>query len=170
MNGFSANSTNEEELKKAVITARNWKRRCVKMDNEAYRTGIPSETFYAAMSYNSDAIQLLADNSDNIGYIVPTNGTTSSIDVFCITKSSENKELAYKFIDMFYVLDNTVKNAEYNGIPMPVVGLYDALSDKYKAIPFMKVTDELKSRCEYIKDVGDKIDLYTKAWDKVKAH
>ena len=71
---------------------------------------------------------------------------------------------------MFYVLDNTVKNAEYNGIPMPVVGLYDALSDKYKAIPFMKVTDELKSRCEYIKDVGDKIDLYTKAWDKVKAH
>lgn len=169
-NGFSANSTNEEELKKAVITARNWKRRCVKIDNEAYRTGIPSEAFYAAMSYNSDAIQLLADNSDNIGYIVPTNGTTSSIDVFCITKSSENKELAYKFIDMFYVLDNAVKNAEYNGIPMPVVGLYDALSDKYKAIPFMRVTDELKSRCEYIKDVGDKIDLYTKAWDKVKAH
>ena len=170
VNGFSANSTNEEELKKAVITARNWKRRCTKMDNEAYRTGIPSEAFYAAMSYNSDAIQLFADNSDTIGYVVPTNGTTSSVDAFCITKSAENKELAYKFIDMFYVLENTVKNAEYNGVPMPVVGLYDALSDKYKAIPFMRVTDELKSRCEDIKDVGDKFGLYANAWDKVKAH
>ena len=102
-----------------------------------------------------------------IGYSVPTNGTTSSVDVFCVMKNSNSKDLAYKFIDMFYDLDNAVKNAEYNGAPMTVAGLYDALSDEYKAIPFMSVTDELKQKCEDIKEVGDKLDMYSKAWDSV---
>lgn len=169
MNGFSVNSTNEHEIEKAVATAREWKSRCAKMDNESYRSAIPAAEFYAAMSYNSDAIQLLAEDREHIGYIVPTNGTTSSVDVFCILKKSKSKDLAHKFIDMFYSLSNAVKNAEYNGVPMPIVGLYDALSDEYKSIPLMRVTEDLKSRCEDIQDVGEHLELYTKAWDKIKS-
>lgn len=56
MNKFSVNSTNESEIAIAVETAKSWKNNCSKMDNEAYRTGIPSGEFYVAMSYNSDAI------------------------------------------------------------------------------------------------------------------
>ncbi len=169
MNGFSVNSTNEEELAKAVEIAKLWKSRSTKMDNEAYRTGIPAGEFVTAMSYNSDAIMLLADEAgSNLGYIVPTNGTAASMDVFCILKNSKSKDLAHKFIDMFYVPKNAAQNSEYNGVPMPVVGSFDLLSDKYKAIPFMKVTDELKAKCENIRDVGDAIELYSKAWDKVK--
>ena len=123
------------------------------------------------MAYNSDAIQLISDvREDILGYSVPTNGTTSSVDVFCIMKNSQSKELACKFIDMFYDLTNAVKNAEYNGVPMPIRGLYDALSDDYKKIPMMKVSDELRSKCEDIKDVGDSLELYAKAWDKVKSN
>ena len=139
------------------------------MDNEAYRTGIPSGEFSVAMAYNSDAVMILVDDPDNIGYSVPTNGTMSSMDVMCIMKASKSKDLAHKFMDMFYELPNAVRNSEYNAAPMPVAGLYDALSDKYKAIPFMRVTDELKARCEDIKDIGDKFDMYSAAWDKVKS-
>lgn len=170
MNGKSVNSVDQAELDEAVAVAKRWKNACSKMDNEAYRTGIPSGEFYAAMSYNSDAIQLMAeDGGKTIGYSVPTNGTTSSVDVMCVMKNSKSKDLAYKFMDMFYDIQNAVKNAEYNGVPMPVKGLYDELSDEYKAIPFMKVTSELKSKCENILDVGDKLDMYSKAWDKVKS-
>jgi spermidine/putrescine transport system substrate-binding protein len=109
------------------------------------------------------------DGGKTIGYSVPTNGTTSSVDVMCVMKNSKSKDLAYKFMDMFYNLQNAVKNAEYNGVPMPVKGLYDELSDEYKAIPFMKVTKELKSKCENIVDIGDKLDMYSKAWDRVKS-
>lgn len=170
VNGKSVNSVDQTELDSAVAVAKRWKNACLKMDNEAYRTGIPSGEFYAAMSYNSDAIQLMAeDGGKTIGYSVPTNGTTSSIDAMCIMKGSKSKDLAYKFMDMFYDLQNAVKNAEYNGVPMPVKGLYDELSDEYKAIPFMKVTKELKSKCENIIDVGDKLNMYSKAWDIVNS-
>lgn len=170
VNGKSVNSVDQTELDSAVAVAKRWKNACLKMDNEAYRTGIPSGEFYAAMSYNSDAIQLMAeDGGKTIGYSVPTNGTTSSIDAMCVMKNSKSKDLAYKFMDMFYDIPNAVKNAEYNGVPMPVKGLYDELSNEYKAIPFMKVTNELKSKCENILDVGDKFEMYSKAWDKVKS-
>ena len=169
VNGFSVNSTNEAELAAAVKTARDWKSRCAKLDNESYRTGIPSGEFYAAMSYNSDAIMLLADDDTNIGYSVPSDGTTSSIDVFCILKSAANKDLAHKFIDSFYILENAVENAEYNGVPMPIKNVFNSLSDQYKSIPFMQVTDELKSKCEDIRDVGDGLKVLSKAWDKVIA-
>ena len=169
MKGYSVNSTSQKELDEATALAKSWKNNVTKMDNESYRSGIPSAEFYAAMSYNSDAIQLLADDSENLGYFVPTNGTTSSVDVFCIMNRSRNKELAYKFIDMFYDLPNAVKNAEYNGVPMPIVGLYDALSDEYKAIDMMRVTDELKAKCEDINDIGEKLNMYSAAWDKIKS-
>ena len=170
MKGYSVNSTNASEIAEAAEIAKAWKKRCSKMDNESYRTGIPSGEFFTAMAYNSDAIQLIADGrGDQLGYLVPTNGTSSSVDVFCIMKSSMSKDLACKFIDMFYDLENAVKNAEYNGVPMPVKGLYDALSDDYKKIPMMRVSDELRLKCEDIKDVGDALEIYTRAWDKVKA-
>lgn len=170
MKGFSVNSTNENEISEATVLAKKWKSICSKMDNESYRSGIPAGEFYVAMSYNSDAIQLVADDDlgADLGYFVPTNGTTSSIDVLCVMKDSKNKELAHKFIDMFYDISNSVINAEYNGIPMPVNGIFERLSDKYKAIPMMKVTDDLKAKCEDIQDVGDKLHLYSDAWDKIK--
>lgn len=91
------------------------------------------------------------------------------MDVFCILKGSTKKELAHKFIDMFYDVSNAVANAEYNGTPMPIAGIYEALSDEYKAIPFMRVTDDMKAKCEDIKDLGANLEMYTKAWDKIKS-
>lgn len=170
MNGYSVNSVDPKELDAAVATARKWKNASSKMDNEAYRSGIPAAEFHVAMAYTSDAIQLICDGEcEYLGYSIPTNGTTASVDTFCIIKESASKDLAYKFIDMFYSLPNAVQNSEYNGVPMPVTGLYDALSDKYKSIPVMKITNELKMKCENISDIGSNLELYTKSWDRVKA-
>ena len=169
MNGHSVNSTSEKELEEAVDIAKLWKDRCGKMDNEAYRSGIPSGEFYTAMAYNSDAVMLMVNDPSNIGYALPTNGIIASMDVFCIMKKSNNKELAHKFIDMFYDPTIAAKNAQFNCAPMPVLGMFDALDEEYKAIPFMKITDEMRSKCEYIKDVGESLSIYSKAWDKIKS-
>lgn len=168
--GHSVNSIKQNEIDEATELAKRWKNRSAKMDNESYRSGIPSGEFFIAMAYNSDAIQLVAEKQYDLGYFVPTNGTTSSVDVFCIMDNAPHADLAYKFIDMFYSLSNAVVNAEYNGVPMPIVGLFDALSDEYKAIPMMKITPELKSKCEDIRDVGENLEMYSKAWDKIKAN
>ena len=169
MKGYSVNSTSEKELDEAVEIAKEWKNRSGKMDNEAYRTGVPSGEFYTAMAYNSDAVMLLVDDPKNIGYSLPTNGIIASMDVFCILKKSKHKDLAYKFIDMFYNPTNAAKNAQFNCAPMPVLGMFDTLEEEYKAVPFMQITDEMRSKCEYIRDVGEALSIYSKAWDKIKS-
>jgi spermidine/putrescine transport system substrate-binding protein len=169
MNGFSVNSHSSSEIAKATTVAKDWKYKCVKMDNEAYRTGIMSAEFYTAMAYASDAIQLMIDDQEILSFTVPTNGTTCSFDSMVILKNSRQKELAYKFINDLYEVKTAAKNAEYICAPVPVAGIDAYLSDDYKKIPFTSITDEVLKLAEDIEDIGDSLDLYTKAWDQIKS-
>lgn len=170
VNGHSVNSRSKDEIDKAGALAKEWRNRSRKMDNEAYRTGVPAGEFAAAMAYNSDAIMILAaEGGENFGYTIPTNGTISSMDVMCVMKTSRNKDLAFKFIDNLYDKTNAVRNSEYNCAPMPVKGLFESLPDKYKSLPLMKIDKAFKAQCEDIEDVGEDLEKYSSAWDKVKS-
>lgn len=167
-NGYSINSTNLKELLIAVKTARTWKSKVRKMDNEAYRFGIASGEFNIAMGYNSDAIQLLFEKPDEIGFVVPECGTTSCVDSFVIMKESQNKELAYKFLNFLYERNNAIKNCEYICSPMIISNLHADLSEEYQKNEFMSISDDLLNKCENIKDLGEHFELYNTMWDHVK--
>lgn len=168
--GESANTTNKAALAKAVDIARSWKKKASKMDSESYRTGLPAGEFYVAMSYLSDALQLVVEHPETIGYVIPEEGVISSLDVFVVLKSSKNKELAYKFIDGLYDPETAAKNDEAICAPCSVVGAERYLSDEYKKVPGAVVTDEMFKHCEPILDIGDGLEAFSEAWDKVKAN
>lgn len=167
---YSVNSTNQNEIMRAATIAHKWKKSVVKMDNEAYKNGIANGEIDFAMGYNSDAIQLMVEMGDNIGFIVPTlTGTTSSMDTITILKTSKNKELAYKFINTLYERETVIKNCEYICAPMPIQNLTDYLSEDFKITEYMYISDKLLKHCETIEDVGSNIEMYNKAWDKIKS-
>jgi spermidine/putrescine transport system substrate-binding protein len=168
-NGFSVNSTNQNELLIASKTAYKWKTSVIKMDNEGYKNGVANGEIDFAMGYNSDAIQLMLEMENDIEFIVPPIGTTSSMDTITIFKSSNKKDLSYKFINALYEKEVAVKNSEYICAPMPIQNLSEHLSDEYKKIKYMNITDELLNKCETINDVGDAIELYNKVWDIIKS-
>lgn len=169
LSGESANCVDASKMQSAVDIARRWKSKAIKMDNETYRTSISSGEILASMAYSADAIQLMVEMPEAIGFSVPTNGSTRSLDVFTVMKSSGCKDLAYKFIDGLYDPKAAGENAEYICAPCTVLGAEEHMSEEYKNIPFTSVTDDVLSRCEPIKDIGNGIDVFTKAWDKVKA-
>lgn len=169
-NGFSVNSINQNEIDIATKTAYNWKQTVVKMDNESYKNEIANGGIDFAMGYNSDAIQLMVEMGNEIGFVVPTvDGTTSSMDTITILKTSKKKDLAYKFINALYEKKNAVKNSEYICAPMPIQNLTNYLSDDFKNNEYMYISDELLKHCETIEDVGSNLMLYNKAWDKIKS-
>lgn len=167
-NGYSVNSVNMKELSKAVDTVLEWKKTCKKMDNESYKVDIANSTMFITMGYNSDAIQLVSEMPDEIGFAVPDCGTTSSIDTFVVMKSAPQKELAYKFLNALFERNAAIKNSEYICAPMLIENLAEGLSDEAKSNPFMVVTDDMLKKCENILDVGDNLVLYNKAWDEIK--
>ena len=167
-NKYSVNSTSINELSVAINTAKKWKLGSCKMDNEAYKFGIASGEFNVAMGYNSDANQLISEMPDEIGFIIPECGTTSSIDTFVIMKNSKNKELAYKFINALYKKENAVKNSEYICAPMLINNLTETLNPNNKNVSFMNISDEMLNKCENILDIGDNLNLYNNSWDEIK--
>lgn len=168
--GESANTTNKDAIAKAIEVARRWKSKASKMDSESYRTGLPAGEFYVAMSYLSDALQLVVEHPSTIGFVIPEEGVISSLDVFTILKSSKNKDLAYKFIDGLYDPKTAAKNDESICAPCSVIGVEEHLSEKYKNVPGAIVTDEMFKHCEPILDIGDGLEIFSEAWDKIKAN
>lgn len=169
-NKYSVNSINVNELEKTVLTIKEWKNKVSKMDNEQYKTGIASCEFYVAMGYNSDAIQLAMEMPNEIGFVVPKTGTTSSIDTFVIMKNAKNKDLAYKFLNSLYEMKTAVQNSEYICSPMLIKDLSKNLSSEFKQNPFMIIDTELMDKCENILDIGDNLTIYSKMWDKIKSN
>lgn len=168
MSGKSANCVDTNALDEAVAIARRWKSMSAKMDNESYRTSVSQGETFVSMGYSADAIQLMVESPDAIGFSVPTNGTTCSMDVFTVMKSSEHKDLAYKFIDGLYDPEVAGQNAEYICAPCTVIGAEEFISEDYRAIDFTTMNDDVLKLCEPIKDIGEFIHLFNEAWDQVK--
>jgi spermidine/putrescine transport system substrate-binding protein len=167
-NGFSANSTNDVELIKALDTAIKFKHCAKKLDNIQYKTGIASAEFYICMGYNSDILQL-KDEMDSfpITFFIPKEGSTCCFDEICITKNAKNIDLAYKFIDFLYDAENAAQNSKYIYAVVPNKGIWKYLDNEYKTNPLFNIPKETLDKLEPIHDVGiDGFIKFNKIWDK----
>lgn len=170
--GYSGNSTNDMELKSALNIAKKWKNVSMKFDNEAWKTGIACGEFNLVMAYNSDIFQILSDFGDesNIEFCIPTEGIVACFDEFVIIKESENKDLAYNFIDFMYRPDIAKRNIEYILAVMPNREAVNLLSDEMKSNPLIVPTKEILEKCEIL----DYLEMqnhqkYVEMWDELKA-
>lgn len=168
MNGYSINSTNEDEIVKATTSAIAIKKIARRLDSVEYRVGLVNGSFTAAMAYSSDVFQMVQENPEvPITFVIPKEGGNASWDEMCLTSFSDKIELAHKFIDFLYQQEIAAKNIEYIGAAMPNKALDTLVPEDIKNNPLVNVPMDILNRVEVIKDVGDYISLYNKAWDSV---
>jgi spermidine/putrescine transport system substrate-binding protein len=103
--GYSANTTNEEEIKKAyeklLLLIPNIK----KISSGNAPTYFVQNDFIAGMMFNGDA-KTITEDVKEYKYIYPKEGVLLWADGMVIPTNSKNKELAYKFID--FIIDAKV--------------------------------------------------------------
>lgn len=84
-------------------------------------------TRYAvAVSYSGDAVYLMSEN-ENLAYFVPEKGSNVWIDGMVVPKNSEQKELAYAFINFISSYEMMYQNSEYIGYTAPRLDVVNAL-------------------------------------------
>ena len=170
--GYSVNSTNEVELKQALELAKKWKSVTVKFDNEAWKTGISSGEFNVVMAYNSDIFQIMNEETDKskIKFSIMKEGIVACFDEFVIVKDSQNKDLAYKFIDYMYRPDVAKRNMEYILAIMPNKEASQLLSEEMRNDKLIVPDSDTLSKCEIINSLDEESHkLYIKLWDELKA-
>lgn len=170
--GYSGNSTNLNELTKAVELTKQWKKITTKFDNEAWKTGIASGEFNFVMAYNSDIFQIVSDMGGevNIAFCIPEEGIMTCFDEFVIMKESKNKDLAYKFIDFMYRPEIAKRNIEYILAIMPNKAAINLLPKYMSENPLIVPDEDILKKSEIINHLDGKIYYnYVQKWDELKA-
>lgn len=169
MLGYSLNTTNADELQKAQEVLLRWKKNIVGFDNEHYKTGLASGEFFLTHGYNCDIMQVMIDDSENIGFAFPKEGFAVACDEMAIPVTAKEVDLAHAFINFIYMPDNACRNIQYICAPMPNIQGLARLSEKYRDSPALLPLPEIMANAEVIKDLGATRALYLKIWDTIKA-
>ena len=165
--GYSANTTNEEELNKAAAKVLEWKANAAKFDNEQYKVGIASGEYYLVQGYVGDLLQVQEEN-DDIAIVIPREGTQLSIDSLAIPTGAKNVDLAYDFINFIHEPANAAKNTEEVLYLCPNKPSYDLLSPEIRSNGSIFPDEEILLRSELLRDVDSAQSIYNRLWETIK--
>ena len=175
--GFSINSTNPAEIEKAAEQVLKWRANIRKFDSESYKTEVPSGATWIGHGYSTDATQVIVGDEeagaparDDIGFALPKEGYTIAFDEMVIAKDAKRKDLAYAFINYIYDGEVAKVNMEYICGPNPVKPGIEALDEDYRKI--IVLDEATLKKGQVLKGFDDQpavMELYNKAWDKIKA-
>jgi len=165
--GFSVNTRSPTEIDAAANLLIQWKRNLAKFDNEQYRHGIASGEFLVIQGYSIDVMQVKEEN-ENVAFLYPIEGAIASVDSLAISINSQHTDLAHAFINFMLEPDNAYQNVVYTNGLVPLPAIYKQLQQDANRKDILFPTREALDRMETIQDVGRDVELYYKAWDRVK--
>ncbi|MES2856428.1 MAG: spermidine/putrescine ABC transporter substrate-binding protein [Bdellovibrionota bacterium] len=165
-NGYSVNTVNEAELKKAKEMLQAARPR-VKMFRSDTIDALVNKEVAVAHTYSVDALQAAQKNS-KIEYIIPSEGGTRAIDNLVVLKTAKNVEAAHALIN-FLLSQEANTSFVKTSMGGPVVkGTRETLSAELKANKGLFPSTETMSKLESIHDVGDATRLYDRLWTEIK--
>ena len=175
--GYSINSSDPAEIDKAVEQILKWKANIRKFDSESYKTEVPSGATYLGHGYSTDATQVIVGDEDegtepreDIGFALPKEGFTIAFDEMVIATGSKRPDIAYAFINFIYDPDVAKVNMEYICGPNPVAPGIAKLEEEYRnQIILDEATLEHGQVLTSFDDKPEVMELYNKAWDRIKA-
>jgi spermidine/putrescine transport system substrate-binding protein len=167
LSGHNPNDTSDEALKDAESILQIWDENVSQYDSDSFKNEIQDGTTWLAHSYNGDALQIMESNPD-VGFILPKEGNSLWIDSIVIPKYSENKELAYKFIDFILDAENGKVNAEYVQYATPNKASLNLLSDEIKNNPLIYPNQAYLSLCTMIQNIGNDVLKIDRIWQKIR--
>ena len=128
--GYSMNTENEEEIEEAY----EWLVELNSTMNPAYVNDEVIDNMInglkdIAIVYSGDAAVVLDENED-MGFIMPKEGTNIWSDAMVIPKNAENSELAHEFMNYILSYEASLDNTEFVGYCSPNQEVLDEMTSE----------------------------------------
>ena len=163
--GYSANSTDKEQLKEVQKLMINQKSLVTAYLQDEIKQHMVNNNGAIAVVYSGEAREAMAENP-NLDYYLPT-VTNLWIDNFAIPKDAKNYENALKLIDFFCRPDIAAISGDEQGTPITKARDLEPV----KSIEHFEVIypdlDEMDEK-EVYSDFGDFTETFEDAWEEVK--
>jgi len=167
--GYSLNDTDPAHLNEAKNLLIDAKKRGLGFaDSVGGRSRLLAGDAAVVHNYSGDTFAA-QEEDDDIVYVIPKEGGTIWVDAFAIPKEAPHPDLAYKFLN--YILEPEVAAAisNYNYYASPVQAAEPYLDAELLNNPAVYPTPEVRSKLEYIHDLGEATVLYDRIWTEIKA-
>ncbi|MFV0441084.1 MAG: PotD/PotF family extracellular solute-binding protein [Lachnospirales bacterium] len=165
--GYSLNTTDENELNEAKELLLNQKPLVQAYLDDSVKDKMIGEEGTYAVVYSGDAVYMNGEN-ENIGYVVPEEGSNVWVDSIVIPKDAENVENAHKFINFIIGTENAKVNSEYIGYTTTNYETLEIIDDSLKNAEGYNVDIDM-DKMEIYRDLGEDIALYDRIYTEVLA-
>ena len=166
-NGLSLNSTDSNDIKKAQATLESV-RKNVKAFTSETLAGLSAGEMSAAHAYSSDALQARARTKGKIDYVIPEEGCTWWIDTLVMPKGAQNVEGAYALINFLLSAQiGAERTQKIFAAPSNTKSIALLPADLQQNSGLFPSEAQL-SKCEMMKDLGESLAAYDRAWTMVK--
>lgn len=165
--GHSVNTGEQAKLDAAKRKLIEQKPLLKKYDSQSAEALLAKEVSIAH-AWSGDAFRAATD-MPSVRYFIPKEGSTVFIDTLCIPKGAPHKESAEKFIDYLLRPETSAKFTEYTKYATCVGASRDHVSAELQNDPTIYLPDDAIARLEWLKDLGEFLPNYDRAWTEVKA-
>ncbi|MEG4204589.1 spermidine/putrescine ABC transporter substrate-binding protein [Microcoleus sp. Pol7_A1] len=166
MLGYSLNSTNQEQVKKAYEKLVELKPAIASFTTDAWRPQMLTGDLKVAMCYSSDANEVISDN-DKLKYVVPKSGSSLWTDTLVIPKGSPNPEAAYKWINFLLQGDVAASLVERLSFSTPSEDAFSLLTPELRENELLFPSEAVLKNCEGVAPVGKFMEVYDRYWTQL---
>ncbi|MDF0552954.1 spermidine/putrescine ABC transporter substrate-binding protein [Kamptonema sp. UHCC 0994] len=166
MLGYSLNTTNADEIKKAYEKLAQLKPDLASFNTDAWRPQILAGDLKVAMCFSSDANEVIPENN-KLQYVVPKSGSSLWTDTLVIPKSAPNPEAAYKWINFMLQGDIAASIIERLSFATPSQEAFELLPPEVRENEILFPSEETLKTCESIAPVGKFTAIYDRYWTKL---
>ena len=169
--GYSMNTTNETEWREAYEELAKQKPLVQGYFMDQVFQKMTNEEGWIAPYYSGDGANMITgdDGNEHIQYYIPDEGTNKFVDAMCVMDTSENKELAERYINFMCRTDVATANAEYICYSTPHKEALNELEDEVRNNPMFYPPPEKLKNTEVFITLPNKINkLQKELWIQLK--
>ncbi|MBR0468305.1 MAG: spermidine/putrescine ABC transporter substrate-binding protein [Mogibacterium sp.] len=167
--GYSANSTDEAEIKAAAEELIKQKPLVYKYANDSARDLLANGSAAVGVVWNGEYIYTKELNED-VEFVVPEEGSEFFIDSWVIPKDAVNKENAEAWINFLCKAEVAAINFDYLYYTTPNEAALELIDEEYLNEKAVFPDEDTISRCETLVTLDPATtELYSDYWKKVKA-
>jgi spermidine/putrescine transport system substrate-binding protein len=168
LNGYSVNSKNPAEIKKAYESLATLQKNVLLYNSDAPHVPYVTGEAQVGMQWNGNAYQGQKEMPE-LKFVMPTEGAGLWMDNFTIPSGSEHKTLAHKFINFMYAPENQAEITKTLGYASATKGGRALLPPELRDNATIFPSDEDMARGEFLNDVGpEALAIYEKYWQQLR--
>ena len=171
--GYSANTTDEQELREATDLLIAQKPLVYKYATDAIRDFVLNESVAIGVIYSGEVLYCQEEN-EALDYVLPEEGSNVWVDSWVIPATARHKENAEAWINFMCRPDIGLLTFDYIYYSTPNQGTLDLMAEdeeyaEYLDNPAFNPPEELLEKCEIYHYLGPEADeLYNNFWKEFK--